>query len=132
MAKVLQKLSREAIIGRTTPALETEEIEIPEWGGTVLVRAFTGEDADIIARVTQGKNYSRSKVLATLVQRGVVDPETGNRIFGTQDLDFLAKQPMKLLNRITTVLTRLNGGDEIEAALEKNLGSDQTDDSPSD
>lgn len=126
-------LDRAAIFAAPPPTLETEEVEMPEWGGSVIVRAFTAADTDIVNRVRERKANGRKQdvnglVRAQAVIRGVYNGH-GERIFTNADEPYLADLPIKMVNRIILALTRLNGGDEIDAETEGNSEDDQESDS---
>ena len=131
-------LTRADILGKGTPELERREVYIPEWDGTVWVRAFSARDTDAISRLQDqqerrapnGRPQKPVSIRAHLVIRGTCD-ERGEPIFAMADADWLAAQPVTVLNRILAVLTELNGGEDLEGELEKNSESDPSDASPS-
>lgn len=104
-------LTRDAILGARD--LPTEDVEVPEWGGTVRVRGLTGTERDAfeqsIAR-RKGKNVELNlrNVRAKLVALSVVD-EQGNRIFSEADVDALGQKSAAALDRIFRVAQRLSG-----------------------
>lgn len=130
------RLTRDLILQKGVPELLTREVEMPEWGGTVTVRQFTGADTDYVTRLTEERgangrpSVNRKKVRAVIIIRGVVDAN-GNRLFTLEDADFLESLPVSMTNRIIEALTELNGGEDLEADLEKNSDGDPSEDSPS-
>lgn len=127
-------LDRRAIFAAPQIELETETVDMPEWGGAVLVRAFTAADTDAVQRVRNRKANGRpvtnteGLVRAQAVIRGVINPD-GSRVFTNDDEPYLSGLPIKVINRIIMALTRLNGGDEIDAETEGNFEDDQESDS---
>lgn len=105
-------LTREAILAATS--LPTEEVDVPEWGGTVIVRAMDGvtrdqwESSTLVARggaVTRDTVNIRAKLVALCV----IDPETGQRLFMPEDVDVLGKLSGAALSRVFGVAARLGG-----------------------
>ena len=106
-------LSREEILGLTD--LPVEEVEIPEWGGWVGVRAMTAtERSQYMAAlvewssdgIQQRPNIVNSDVrLAALT---LVDPETGARLFTLDEVEALGQRSAVALNRIVERAQRLS------------------------
>jgi hypothetical protein len=127
-------LSRDLILDAND--LGFEDLEVPEWGGTVRVRALTGAERDAYeASMSQqrGKNYVRNlaNIRAKLVVRSVVD-ENGDRLFTDQDANALGTKSAAALDRIFEVaakLSRLSEEDVEELAGKSD--SDPNDDSSS-
>jgi len=114
--------------------LETREVEVPEWGGVVLVKGMTGVERDDFEAqmiVGKGKNttVNMKNVRAKLVAASVVD-EDGQRLFTDQDVQALGKKSAAALDRVFAVAQRLSkiGKDDIEE-LAKNLPDDLSDNS---
>ena len=128
-------LTREAILAATS--LPTEEVAVPEWGGTVVVRAMDGVTRDewessTLAR--QGNVMVRNTVniRAKLVALCVIDPETGERLFAPEDVDVLGKLSGAALARVFGVAARLGGlTDEDVEELEGNSSAPTGGGSPS-
>jgi hypothetical protein len=127
-------LSRDAILAADD--IEYDTLEVPQWGGTVRVRALTGTERDAYeASMSQqrGKNYVRNlaNIRAKLVVKCVVDDD-GVRIFTDQDAPALGKKSAAALDLIFEVaakLSRLSEEDVDELAGKSE--SDQSDDSTS-
>lgn len=128
-------LTREAILAATS--LPTEEVEVPEWGGTVVVRGMDGEGRDefeasmLVERggqVVQDAANTRAKLAA----RCIIDPETREPMFTQQDVYALGKLSGAALNRVFAVASRLSGlrSDDI-AELEGKSPAPDGDGSPS-
>lgn len=102
----------------------TEEVPVPEWGGSVFVRTMSGTDRDafeqdiIDARKHDAERAEQSdapvksteltNIRARLAVKTICDAE-GNRLFGDDDADTLGKKSGKALDRIFDVAQRLNG-----------------------
>ncbi len=84
-------LSKTAIL--TANDLQTEDIEVPEWGGAVRVRSFTGRERDAFeSSMVRGDGRDRkvdlTNMRARLVGLTVID-ETGQRLFTDQVVHLL-------------------------------------------
>lgn len=105
-------LSKEQILATD---LATEEVDVPEWGGKVLVQELTGTDANAyqmsLLTIKDGKvtgmNLDGAQVL--LVAMSVVDPTTRKRLFSNGDAEALGRKSAKALHRVTAVAQRLSG-----------------------
>ena len=102
-------LTREAILG--TLDLEREEVEVPEWGGKVLIQTMDGASRDHMdmkvyedmAAGEAGTENFRARLLAyTIVDRD------GNRLFSYNDIAALGKKSSSALRRCYDVAKRLN------------------------
>lgn len=107
-------LSRDQIL--EAKDLETREVDVPEWGGTVLVRALSGTDRDAYeASLVQirGKQQvpNLANIRAKLVARAVVD-EDGSRLFSDADIKALGQKSAAALSRVFTVAAEMSGLDE--------------------
>jgi hypothetical protein len=129
--------------------LVTEDVETPEWGGTVRVKALTGTERDSYeaacvlerpvlnakGKVVRGQTeYKRnlSNVRAKLVVRSIVD-EAGQRIFKDSDAAALGGKSSAALDRVFDVAARLSrlSEDDVEDLAGKSEAA-QSGDSPSD
>jgi hypothetical protein len=105
--------------------LSRELVEVPEWGGSVWVRALTGgerDDFEASCLMTKGKsselNYRNMR--AKLVVRTAVT-ETGERVFGDADVEALTQKSASALDRLFSVASRLSAlGKEDVEELTKN------------
>lgn len=134
-APVSRLLSRDAILAAQD--IVTEDVAVPEWGGTVLVRGLTGRERDQFELdLLQGKGRNREVNLrnmrAKLVVRSVIDSD-GDRVFSDADAVALGAKSASALQRVFRVAQRLSGlaDDEVEELVGE-LGKDQSDDSGSD
>lgn len=95
-------LNREQILGADD--LPTEELEIPEWGGTVLLKALNGEQREEIeVRSHKAKASGDAlgwKGLKTLTATFALVDEAGKPLFTAKDIAALAKKSSAALDRI--------------------------------
>lgn len=103
-------LKRDAILAAAD--LQFEDVQVPEWGGTVRVRGMTGEERDawesaLLEARSDDKKQNARNVRATLVSLTVVD-ENGQRLFAEADIPALGKKSVKALQRVYNVAQRLS------------------------
>ena len=114
-------LTKEAI--SKVKDLVTEDVEVPEWGGTVRVKMMTAQERDIyeLSIYEDEKNNRSENVRARLCVSVMID-EKGNRIFGLNEVKVLGKKSAKAVNRVFEVARKLNAiGDDEVKEIEKNL-----------
>ena len=112
-------LSKEQILKAND--LPTEEVEVPEWGGSVLVRTMTGTERDKFeTSLIDGKQKNLDNIRARLCAKCIVD-DKGERLFEDTDVAELGKKSASALDRVFTAAQRLNGlsGEDVKE-LEKN------------
>ena len=127
-------LSRESIFSASD--IETEEVYVPEWKGSVFVRGLTAGQREKWLNVSitlKGKNQevSTNNAKARLVVMAIVDGD-GKLLFTEADILKLGQKSAVAIDRIYEVAARLSGisdGDPEDIA--KNFASDQADDSSS-
>ena len=118
--------------------LTTEQVEVPEWGGAVLVRGLTGSERDAYEAsfVDYDKSGNRKKpnlsnIRARLVAMAVVN-EDGSRMFTDGEIVALARKSASALSRVFEVAQKLAGlSDEDVKDLEGNSDADPSDGSTS-
>lgn len=108
-------LSREQVLAAND--LPTEWVEVPEWGGSIQIRALTVREVESIMRLATNKkgavNTTQSSML--MFVRAVVEPK-----FTDMDIDDL-KGKSALVFRIVKEINRLSGiTDEAVEEAEKN------------
>ena len=119
-------LTREQILDAQD--LQTEVVEVPEWGGSVKVQGMTGRDrdafeAEIIERKGKDFNVNMQNIRAKLVSLSLVNGD-GQRVFTDKDVAALGKKSAVALDRIFTVAQTLSGiSKEDVEELAKNLES---------
>ena len=130
------RLSRDDILKAADN--EPEEVDVPEWGGTVLVRGMTGRERDAfeVSLMQPGRGGRKvmdpANVRAKLVARCVVDDD-GGRLFTDADVAELGGKSAAAVDRVYAVAARLSGmgGDDQEEltrdfALADGAGSSST------
>lgn len=115
-------LTRAGIIGRP-PVLPRQLVQVPEWGGAVLVRGLTGRERDewevgiyqlvdrektrVAAGGTPDPWYLSRNLRARLAVRTVCD-DAGQLLFSPADEERLGQEPAAPLDRIYAVARRLS------------------------
>jgi len=104
-------LTRDGILAHATLARET--VDVPEWGGPVLVQELTAAQRDAFEASCVGKRGKTvtpdlSNLRAKLVIRVVVD-EAGNRVFQDADAEAIGALSATAVNRVFEVGLRLSG-----------------------
>lgn len=106
-------LTAEEILGADD--LKPREVEVPEWGGSVLMRPMTGEEA--ISLVGEGVN--RGQVAFRVVSMTLVR-EDGSRLFTDEQLEALKLRSAAALLRLQKKAMELNQLTDEGAAQAKN------------
>lgn len=93
--------------------LAEEDVECPEWGGTVRIRTLTGTDRDefefsLRESRKSGNTMNVKNIRARLVARSVVDDQ-GHRVFSDADASKLGLKSAAALDRCFDVAARLSG-----------------------
>jgi len=107
-------LSADEILGADD--LLREPVEVPEWGGTVLVQGMSGTARDKFEAQMMNENMngvSKDKALANyrarLAAATIVD-ESGKRLFqGDAVVKRLGEKSAQALSRVVEVASRLSG-----------------------
>lgn len=105
-------LSRDEILGAHDR--KTEDVAVPEWGGTVRVRALSGAERDAYeAGIVQikgdgSRKFTLANARARLVSLSVVD-ENGEHLFSEADVAALGAKSATALERVFDVARRLSG-----------------------
>ena len=93
--------------------LKTEVVDVPEWGGEVIVSELGASDSIAMLNSREyvaqdGKTINMATFTPALVACCVVD-ESGQRIFTDEDVAALARCSPKPFDRVSTIALRLNG-----------------------
>ena len=105
-------LSRDAILGADDR--RTEDVEVPEWGGTVRVRGLTGTERDayeasiVSLRGDGSQHFTLQNARARLVALCACD-EAGERIFTDKDVKELGLKSAVALERVFDAARRVSG-----------------------
>lgn len=109
--------------------LATKEVEVPEWGGSVLVRGMSGRERDAFEVDTSTEQRGRGvpkrnlvNIRAKVVARCVVDDD-GQRLFSDADVAALGEKSGAAIDRVFEVAARLSGmSEEDEQEMAANFG----------
>lgn len=101
-------LTRQAIL--EADDIKREEVQVPEWGGSVYIGTMTGDAKDefeltIAAAAKNG--LTKAQVRARLVAATAQDAH-GALLFTAEDVAALGKKSAAALDRCATVAQRLN------------------------
>lgn len=95
--------------------LKPEPVDVPEWGGTVLVKGMTGTERDRFEAAMLNENMSgvsKDKALdmyrARLAAACIVGPD-GKRLFQGATVKRLGEKNAQALTRVVEVASRLSG-----------------------
>jgi len=107
----MTRLTKEAILAAKDSV--TEEVNVEEWGGTVLVRGLTGKERDLFEAMLmerRGKKLipNMANIRAKLIACCCVDDD-GTRLFTDQDAEALGDKSGAALDRVYEVAARLSG-----------------------
>lgn len=111
-------LSKAAILAAVD--LETQDVEVDEWGGTVRVAVMSGKARDdFFARQGEG-SVPYSQFAATVLVATIVD-ENGGLMFEESDIEALRAKSPAATERVLAVAMKLNGiGPKAVEEAEKN------------
>lgn len=117
----MARLSRKAIL--EAGDIASEEVDVPEWGGSVLITTMSGMQRDAWEQsliVPGTRKTDVSNVRAKLVAACAVDDD-GAPLFTAADVEALGRKSATALERLAKVAQRLNG--LTEQALEEARGN---------
>lgn len=113
-------LDRNAIL--QAQDLQTQDVDVPEWGGSVRVRSLTGAERETFGKALMGADGKPDLTgyAAKLLALCIVD-EAGASQFTEADVQVLQGKAASALERVFRAAEKLNGmaADSVEAA-EKN------------
>lgn len=100
--------------------IETETIYVPQWDVTIEVRSMDGRARTRLLS-SAAENEGRldlEQFYPEVVIRCAFDPETGERIFGDDDVDLLLSKASAPLEMLAQAALRVSGmaGDSLDAA----------------
>lgn len=114
------KLTRDSILNAVD--LKTEVVQVPEWGGEVLIKELSGTERDAFEGATYEMDEKKKfkNIRARLVQKCAVD-EDGKLLFEVTDVETLGSKSGAALDRLYSVAARLSGMTKTDVEqLEKN------------
>ena len=111
-------LTKQAIVeARDVPF---EDVEVPEWGGTVRIRTMDGTardryDMELLSRIKKGKDgkVEKSSMVGLprlLLVHCLVD-EQGELLFSVSEIEELTKKSGAVIEKLFKVAGKLNGLD---------------------
>ena len=88
---------------------KTIEVDVPEWGGTVMIGTMSGFARDQFEAAILGKNGGANTVniRAKLAASTLID-EQGNLLFTAKDVTALGKKSAAALDRVFEAAQKLN------------------------
>lgn len=103
-------LTKEAILAAND--LKTEVVQVPEWGGEVMITTMTAAAKDdyeqsLVNMVNGQARENLSNIRAKLVAACLVDEE-GNRLFSSKEIEQLGSKSGKAMDRVFEAASRLN------------------------
>lgn len=115
-------LTKEQILNAND--LPVEEVEVPQWGGSVFVRTMTASERDTLEgeqiAARKSGNTEFADIRARIGARCIVDAD-GKRLFSETEIGLLGQKSSAALDLIFEAAQRLNGmSDEDIEELEKN------------
>lgn len=120
--EVMPVLDREAIL--QADDIKIEPVEVPEWGGTVLVKGMTGAERDrfetaMIENPGKSSKVNLRDMRAKLCSLTIVN-ENGKLLFTPADIKELTKKSALALQRVFEVARDLSGigDDDVEELTE--------------
>ncbi len=98
--------------------VETVEINIPEWDGSVLVKGLTGKERDVFEDVCLKQRRGEKDIdirglKVKLLSLSIVD-DAGNPIFTQEDVELLNEKSGAVINRLFEKAQELSGLSEKE------------------
>lgn len=116
-------LTRDSILSASD--IETRDVGVPEWGGSVRLRSLTGLERDsweASNRLLKGSEYvpNIKGAKARLLVRAMVD-ENGVRLFADTDAGALAAKSAGVIERLAEVVAQMSG--ITETAVEDAAGN---------
>lgn len=127
-------LTREVILAQKS--LKQETVDVPEWGGTVLVQELTGAERDAFEASNlkkKGKSVevNTANIRAKLVVLAARAPD-GSRLFTDADVEAIGGLGAGPVSRVFAVAARLSGITEEDVEeLAGNSAAEPSGDSPS-
>jgi len=128
-------LAREAFFN-TPLSLDRRTVDIPELGGTVVLRALSSREMYAVqAKTWRGKGRDRYQDTANLREYLIVaaaETHDGLPLFRDEDVPQLARLPFRVLERLVGVVNELNGIDDSDEAVQEDLSADPLESSSTD
>lgn len=99
----------------------SETVDVPEWDSKIEVRSISlGERQAIMAGIMDEDGTVRTAdIEASFILAAAFDPETGEKVFGPDDLEFVQTRAAGPADRVGKVAMRLSGMGQTEDAAKK-------------
>jgi len=91
--------------------MKTQDVNVPEWGGTVVIKMMTGKERDAFEAScinAQDGVFKMDNIRAKLVAKTVIDPETKEPMFTVADIEALGNKSATALDKIFTASQKLS------------------------
>jgi hypothetical protein len=113
--------------------LPTQDVDVPEWGGTVRVRGMTGKERDVfIGSINNGKGKPNIDAIQSRLLSVALVNEDGSRMFSDAEIEVLQDKFSGALDEVFMVAQKLSRLTPSSAdALGNGLSSTQSADSTS-
>ena len=101
-------LTKDAILQRSD--LPYEDVDVPEWGGTVRIRTLTGLEVDSFLVKTSERPDRKAETVKDVIElllMCLVD-ENNNRLFNEKEFEALGKKNWNTLQRLFKIAMDLN------------------------
>jgi hypothetical protein len=127
-------LSKDAIL--KAQDMVTEEVPVPEWGGSVLLRTISGTQRDSFedkSMIQKGESRKLNLInfRARLLALCIVD-DSGRRLFSDGEITLLGQKNAAVLERLFDKARDMNGmSDKDVEELTEGFGNDPSEDSTS-
>jgi hypothetical protein len=123
-------LTRDQIL--SAEDLPTEDVDVPEWGGHILLRVMPGIDREEFeGSVLEDRDDKSTREFRTKLVAFCAVDDKGERLFTLEHVERLGKKNGKVLDRLADVCLRINGMGKYLKVAEKNSGAGQAGDSTS-
>ncbi|MGO4154341.1 hypothetical protein [Cupriavidus sp. YAF13] len=120
-------LTKDAILAAAD--ITTEDVLVPEWGGSVRVAVMSGRARDKFIALQGDGKAAYSEFQARVLVAAVVD-EAGQPMFTEADVEALRDKSQPVLDRLVAVSMRLNGlGSQAVEEAKKNSDAAPSSDS---
>ncbi len=104
-------LNREQILAAND--VKTKVVEVPEWGGSVIVRGLTSLERDkALARIMNDNNQidlNRLGELRVMIAAMAIIDEQGNALFTEKDVTALGQKSWSAIERISDAVLEISG-----------------------
>lgn len=97
-------LNREAILG--SQDIVTQDVAVPEWGGSIRVRTMTVAERNDFAR--RASSEDKVSVAAWLISVLAVD-QAGVTLFKPEDVQELERRNFRAVDRVVQAILEVNG-----------------------